>query len=109
MSNTKNQRIRIRLKGYDYRVVDRATQDIVETAKRTGATVVGPIPLPTRKEKVTVLKSPHVNKTAREQFEMRTHKRVIDIVDPTANTIDRLRKNNLPSGVNVIIATANRN
>ena len=109
MSTPKKQKIRIRLNGYDYRVVDRATQEIVEIAKRTGATVVGPIPLPTRIERITVLRSPHVNKKSREQFEMRTHKRVLDIVNPTSNTIDRLRKNNLPSGVSVVIATANSN
>ena len=105
VTTAKKQKIRIRLKGYDHRVVDRATKDIVETAQRTGARVVGPIPLPTRIERFTVLSSPHVNKKAREQFEMRTHKRVLEIHNPTSATIDKLKNYTLPSGVHIIIAT----
>lgn len=101
----QTQKIRIRLKGYDYRVVDKATKDIVETAQRTGARVVGPIPLPTRIEKFTVLRSPHVDKTSREQFEQRTHKRLLEIQNPTGNTIDKLKNYNLPSGVFITIST----
>lgn len=97
------QKIRIRLKGYDQRLLDRATGDIVETAKRTGATVVGPIPLPTRREIYTVLRSPHVNKKSREQFEVRTHKRLIEIKDPTGKTIDELKQLTLPAGVDIKI------
>lgn len=100
----KKQKIRIRLKGYDYRVVDKATKDIIDTAQRTGARVVGPIPLPTRIEKFTVLRSPHVNKKSREQFEMRTHKRLLEIHNPTATTIDKLKNYTLPSGVHITIA-----
>ncbi|MFT5006337.1 MAG: small subunit ribosomal protein S10, partial [Paracoccaceae bacterium] len=84
----QGQTIRIRLKAFDYRVLDSSTQEIVSTAKRTGATVRGPIPLPRKIEKFTVLRSPHVNKKAREQFEIRTHKRLLDIVDPTPQTVD---------------------
>ncbi len=98
-----NQKIRIKLKAYDHRVLDQSTDEIVETAKRTGAKILGPIPLPTRIEKYTVLKSPHVDKKSREQFEMRTHKRLLDVVDPTAKTIDELRKLNLPAGVDIKI------
>ena len=98
-----NQRIRIRLRAYDYRVLDKSTADIVETAKRTGARVAGPIPLPTRIEKYTVNRSPHVDKKSMDQFEIRTHKRLLDIVDPTARTVDELKKLNLPSGVDIII------
>lgn len=97
------QRIRIRLKGYDQRILDRATFDIVETAKRTGARVAGPIPLPTKKEVYTVLRSPHVNKKSREQFEARTHKRLIDILDPTGKTVDALKTLTLPAGVDIKI------
>lgn len=97
------QKIRIRLKGYDQRVLDRATADIVETAKRTGARVVGPIPLPTRKEVYTVLRSPHVDRKSREQFEIRTHKRLLDIMDPTAKTIDKLKTLTLAAGVDIKI------
>lgn len=97
------QKIRIRLKGFDYRVIDSSAQDIVETAKRSGARVSGPVPLPVKIEKFTVNKSPHVNKKAMEQFEIRTHKRLIDIVDPTAKTVDELKKLNLPSGVDISI------
>ena len=99
----ENQRIRIRLKAYDQRLIDQSSVEIVETAKRTGAKVVGPVPLPTKIERYTVLKSPHVNKKSREQFEMRTHKRLLDIVDPTAKTVDELKKLNLPSGVDINI------
>lgn len=98
-----NQRIRIRLRAYDYRVLDKSTADIVETAKRTGARVAGPIPLPTRIEKYTVNRSPHVDKKSMDQFEIRTHKRLLDIVDPTARTVDELKKLNLPSGVDITI------
>jgi small subunit ribosomal protein S10 len=98
-----NQRIRIRLRAYDYRTLDKSTADIVETAKRTGARVAGPIPLPTRIEKYTVNRSPHVDKKSMDQFELRTHKRLLDIVDPTARTVDELKKLNLPSGVDITI------
>lgn len=98
-----NQRIRIRLRAYDYRVLDKSTADIVETAKRTGARVAGPIPLPTRIEKFTVNRSPHVDKKSMDQFEIRTHKRLLDIVDPTSRTVDELKKLNLPSGVDISI------
>ena len=97
------QRIRIRLKAYDHRVLDASTGDIVETTKRSGARVAGPIPLPTRIERYTVNRSPHVNKKSREQFEIRTHKRAIDILEPTAKTIDELKKLNLPAGVDITI------
>ncbi|CCB90528.1 30S ribosomal protein S10 [Waddlia chondrophila 2032/99] len=99
----EKQKIRIRLKGYDQRLLDRSTLDIVETAQRTGATVVGPIPLPTRCEKFTVLRSPHVNRKSREQFEIRTHKRLIDIQNPTGKTIDALKTLTLPAGVDIKI------
>ena len=99
----QNQRIRIRLKAFDHRLIDQSTAEIVETAKRTGAQVRGPIPLPTRKERFTVLISPHVNKDARDQYEIRTHKRLLDIVDPTSRTVDELKKLNLPSGVDITI------
>jgi small subunit ribosomal protein S10 len=97
------QTIRIRLRAYDHRVLDQSTQEIVNTAKRTGSSVRGPIPLPTRIEKFTVLRSPHVNKKAREQFERRTHKRLLDIVDPTPQTLDALMKLELPFGVDLDI------
>jgi small subunit ribosomal protein S10 len=98
-----DQKIRIRLKGYDYRLLDQSLVDIVSTAKRTGAIVKGPIPLPTKIEKFTVLRSPHVDKKSREQFERRTHKRLLDILDPTPETVDALMKLELPSGVDVEI------
>ena len=98
-----NQRIRIKLKGYDYRVVDQSTADIVDTAKRSGARVSGPIPLPTRIEKYTVNRSPHVDKKSREQFEIRTHKRLLDIIEPTPQTVDALMKLDLAAGVDVEI------
>ena len=97
------QNIRIRLKAYDFRVLDRSTSEIVDTAKRTGARVLGPIPLPTKIEKYTVLRSPHVNKKSREQFEIRTHKRMLEIIEPTPQTIDALMKLDLASGVDVQI------
>ena len=98
-----SQNIRIRLKAYDHRVLDQSTVEIVNTAKRTGAQVRGPIPLPTRIEKYTVLRSPHIDKKSREQFEIRTHKRVLDILDPTPETVDALMKLDLASGVDVEI------
>ena len=97
------KKIRIRLKAYEHRILDAAAEKIVETAKRTGAQVSGPIPLPTEKNIYTILRSPHVNKDSREQFEMRTHKRLIDIVSPTPKTVDALMKLDLPSGVNIEI------
>ena len=100
----QNQQIRIRLKAFDHRLIDQSTQEIVETAKRTGAQVRGPIPLPTRKERYTVLISPHVNKDARDQYEIRTHKRVLDIVQPTDKTDDALMKLDLAAGVEVQIS-----
>jgi small subunit ribosomal protein S10 len=99
-----NQRIRIRLKAFDHRLIDQSTMEIVETAKRTGAQVRGPIPLPTRKEKFTVLISPHVNKDARDQYEIRTHKRMLDIVEPTDKTVDALMRLDLAAGVDVQIS-----
>jgi len=96
-------RIRIKLRGFDYRVVDQSTTDIVDTAKRSGARVAGPVPLPTKIEKFTVNRSPHVDKKSMEQFELRTHTRMIDILEPTANTVDDLKKLNLPSGVEITI------
>ncbi|MDH3596387.1 MAG: 30S ribosomal protein S10 [Rhodospirillales bacterium] len=98
-----SQNIRIRLKAFDHRVLDQSTTEIVNTAKRTGARVRGPIPLPTRIEKITVLRSPHIDKKSREQFEIRTHKRLLDIVDPTPQTVDALMKLDLASGVDVEI------
>ena len=100
----QNQQIRIRLKAFDHRLIDQSTQEIVETAKRTGAQVRGPIPLPTRKVRFTVLVSPHVNKDARDQYEIRTHKRVLDIVQPTDKTVDALMKLDLAAGVEVQIS-----
>lgn len=100
----QNQRIRIRLKSFDHKLIDTSTQEIVETAKRTGAQIRGPIPLPTRKERFTVLISPHVNKDARDQYEIRTHKRLLDIVEPTEKTVDALMKLDLAAGVDVQIS-----
>lgn len=97
------QNIRIRLKAFDHRVLDNSAREIVNTAKRTGAQVRGPVPLPTRLESFTVLRSPHINKKSREQFEMRTHKRLLDIVDPTPQTVDALMKLDLAAGVDVEI------
>lgn len=99
----KNQRIRIRLKGFDSRLLDQSTKEIVDTAKRTGAMVAGPVPLPTNIERYTVLCSPHVDKKSREQFEIRTHRRLLDIMEPTQQTVDALMKLDLASGVEVEI------
>lgn len=99
----ENQNIRIRLRAFDHRLLDQSTREIVNTAKRTGSEVVGPIPLPTRFEKFTVNRSPHVDKKSREQFEIRTHKRVLDIIDPTPQTVDALMKLDLAAGVDVEI------
>ncbi|MEH6403343.1 MAG: 30S ribosomal protein S10 [Sneathiella sp.] len=99
----EKQNIRIRLKAFDHRVLDASTGEIVHTAKRTGAQVVGPIPLPTHIEKYTVLRGPHIDKKSREQFEIRTHKRVLDIVEPTPQTVDALMKLDLAAGVDVSI------
>lgn len=98
-----NQHIRIRLKAFDHHLIDKSASEIIETAKRTGARVKGPIPLPTKKERYTVLISPHVNKDARDQYEIRTHKRLLDILDPTDKTVDALMKLDLSAGVDVQI------
>ncbi len=98
-----NQNIRIRLKAFDHRVLDQSTSEIVNTARRTGAQVRGPIPMPTRIEKFTVLRSPHIDKKSREQFEIRTHKRLLDIIDPTPQTVDALMKLDLAAGVDIEI------
>ena len=100
----QNQSIRIRLKAFDHKLNDSSTQEFVETARRSGAQIRGPIPLPTRKERFTILISPHVNKDARDQYEIRTHKRLIDIVEPTEKTVDALMKLNLAAGVEVQIS-----
>jgi small subunit ribosomal protein S10 len=97
------QKIRIRLKAYDHRVLDQSVRQIVDTAERTGAIVVGPVPLPTQIEKFTVIRSPFIDKDSREQFEIRTHKRLIDVVEPSSKTIDALVRLNLPAGVDVQI------
>ncbi len=97
------QRIRIRLQAYDHRVLDQSASEIVNTARRTGARVAGPIPLPTRIERYTVNRSPHVDKKSMEHFEIRTHKRLLDIINPTAKTVDDLKKLNLPAGVDISI------
>lgn len=99
----KSQKIRIRLKAYDHKLLDQSAAKIVDTAKRTGAQIVGPIPLPTQKSIYTILRSPHVNKDSREQFEMRTHKRLLDVVEPTKRTVDALMALNLPAGVDIEI------
>jgi small subunit ribosomal protein S10 len=98
-----NQKIRIKLRAYDHRILDQSVREIVETAQRTGARISGPVPLPTRVSKYTVLRSPHVDKKSREQFEIRTHKRLIDIFDPTPQTVDALMKLELAAGVDVEI------
>ena len=103
VTTAKSEKIRIRLKAYDHQLIDQSAEKIVDTAKRTGAQVSGPIPLPTRKEVVTVIRSPHKHKDSREQFEMRTHKRVIDILYPTQITVDSLMKLDLPAGVEIEI------
>jgi len=99
----QNQKIRIRLKAFDYKLIDQSAIEIVETAKRTGAVVKGPVPLPTSIERFDILRSPHVNKTSRDQFEIRTHRRLMDIIDPTEKTVDALMKLDLPAGVDVEI------
>ncbi len=98
-----NQKIRIRLRAYDHRILDQSVKEIIDVAMRTGAKIMGPIPLPVRKERFTVLRSPHVDKKSREQFEIRTHKRLLDIVEPTSKTVDALMKLELPAGVDVEI------
>jgi len=98
-----SQKIRIKLKAYDHKLLDRSASDIVETVKRTGAQVAGPIPIPTRISRYTVLRSPHIDKKSREQFEIRTHKRLMDILEPTQQTVDALMKLDLPAGVDVEI------
>lgn len=102
------QSIRIRLQAFDHRILDQSTAEIVNTAKRTGASVRGPVPLPTRLEKFSVIRSPHVNKKSQEQFEMRTHKRLLDVVEPTPQTIDALMKLDLSAGVDVEIKIMDR-
>ena len=99
----QKQKIRIRLKAFDYKLIDQSAQEIVETAKRTGAIVKGPVPLPTRMKRFDILRSPHVNKSSRDQFEIRTHKRLLDIIDPTPQTVDALMKLDLAAGVDVEI------
>lgn len=103
MKSDSDQKIRIRMEAYDHRALDQSSQEIIESAKRSGAKVIGPIPLPTRIERYTVLRSPHVDKKSREQFEIRTHKRLIDILEPTAKTIDSLNKLNMPAGIEIKI------
>ncbi len=103
MSNEIDFKIRIRMEAYDHRMLDQSAVDIIDTAKRTGAKVSGPIPLPTRMERYTVLRSPHVDKKSREQFEIRTHKRLIDIIEPTPKTVDELNKLNMPAGIEIKI------
>lgn len=100
---SEGERIRIRMEAYDHQVLDQSAQEIAETARRTGAKVSGPIPLPTRIERYTVLRSPHIDKKSREQFEMRTHKRIIDILQPTAKTVEALGKVSVPAGVYIKI------
>ena len=99
----QSKRIRIKMQAYDHRVLDQAVKEIIETAKGTGSRVVGPIPLPTRVERFTVNRSPHVDKKSMDQFEMRTHKRMFDILDPTVKTVEELKKLNLPAGVDISI------
>jgi small subunit ribosomal protein S10 len=103
MATATSQKIRIKLKAYDHRLLDRSTVEIIETVRRTGAIVLGPVPLPTEINRYTVLRSPHVDKKSREQFEVRTHKRLVDIVNPNQRTIDSLMKLDLPAGVDVEI------
>jgi len=102
-ARVQKQKIRIRLKAFDYKLIDQSALEIVDTAKRTGAIVRGPVPLPTRMQRFDILRSPHVNKTSRDQFEIRTHQRLMDIVDPTDKTVDALMKLDLPAGVDVEI------
>ena len=103
MKEPEQQKVRIRLKAFDHRVIDQSAEQIKETVKRTGARVLGPIPLPTRKERITLLRSPNADKKSRDQFEIRTHKRIMDLVDPNDKTIDALMKLDLPAGVDVEI------
>ena len=103
MGNEMDFKIRIRMEAYDHRILDQSAADIIETARRTGAKVSGPIPLATRMERYTVLRSPHVDKKSREQFEIRTHKRLIDIIEPTPKTVDALNKLNMPAGIEIKI------
>ena len=103
MPRKVTQKIRIKLRAYDHRVVDQSSKKIVDTAERTGAEVLGPVPLPTKKSVYTVIRSPHVHKDSREQFEMRVHKRLIDIIDPTSKTVDALMNLDLPAGVDIEI------
>ncbi|MGB0740193.1 MAG: 30S ribosomal protein S10 [Planctomycetaceae bacterium] len=108
MAGAVEECIRIRMEAYDHSVLDQSASDIVDTAKRTGAIVHGPVPLPTRMERYTVLRSPHIDKKSREQFEIRTHKRLIDIVQPTGKTVDALNKLSLPAGVDIKIRAVSR-
>jgi len=103
-SSTKNvQKIRIKLQAYEHRILDQSVVEILNTARRTGSMVAGPIPLPTRIERFTVNRSPHINKKSMDQFEIRTHKRLLDIINPTAKTVDELKKLNLPAGVDILL------
>ncbi len=102
-TTVQKAKIRIKLRAYDHRILDQSAAEIVETAKRTGAKVLGPIPLPTDREVYTVLRSPHIDKKSREQFQLKTHKRILDIIEPTSKTIDALKKLDLPAGVDVEI------
>ena len=101
--SSNNQKVRIRLQAYEHRILDQSVAEILNTVKRTGSQVVGPVPLPTRIERFTVNRSPHVNKKSMEQFEIRTHKRVLDIIDPTNRTVDELKKLSLPAGVDISV------
>ena len=101
--SSKNQKVRIRLQAYEHRILDQSVTEILNTVKRTGSRVVGPVPLPTRIERFTVNRSPHVHKKSMEQFEIRTHKRVLDIIDPTNRTVDELKKLSLPAGVDISV------
>ncbi|MBE6367542.1 MAG: 30S ribosomal protein S10 [Lentisphaerae bacterium] len=101
--SSKNQKVRIRLQAYEHRILDQSVAEILNTVKRTGSQVVGPVPLPTRIERFTVNRSPHINKKSMEQFEIRTHKRVLDIIDPTNRTVDELKKLSLPAGVDISV------
>ena len=103
MGKEQTQKIRIKLQAYEHRILDQSVAEILNTAKRTGSLVAGPIPLPTRIERISVNRSPHVNKKSMEQFEVRTHKRLMDIINPTSKTVDELRKLNLPAGVDISI------
>ena len=107
MATAKSQRIRIRLQAYEHRILDQSVNEILDAAKRTGVVVAGPVPLPTRIERWTVNRSPHVDKKSMDQFEIRTHKRLMDIIKPTAKTVDELKKLNLPAGVDISIKIGN--